>query len=298
VSSPRAADGRQILDWKEWLLLIALYTTTVVVFFVIPVRNEFSSVLLGSAVFRHDAVLNAGILEWGYRSLWSSTLHVFDWPAGYPFANALAGTENLIGWQLFYSPMRAAGATVAASYNFALLASLVVSGIACAALARRYGVSRFGAAVAGFAFAFNPFHLEHTIHLQTMAVCWSPFAILALDMTLEKHSVRALVLLGTSFVLTVLCGMYFGIFLSIVLIGYAIAAWSAGRYRLEWRGVRDLMRVGVAATAVVFPLIWHYVTFARSFGAYPHSSAELALSSPVELRELLGWLLTRRQELA
>ena len=74
-----------------------------------PPLADFNGILIGSAVYNHDAVLNAGILEWGYRSLWTSGLHVFDWPAGFPLKNGLAGTENLLGWQLIYSPMRAIG---------------------------------------------------------------------------------------------------------------------------------------------------------------------------------------------
>jgi hypothetical protein len=262
-----------------YLSLIALYAVTIAVFFVAPVGSRYGDVLLGSAVFRHDAVLNAGILEWGFRSLWSTRLHFFDWPAGYPLHNALAGTENLSGWQFLYSPLRALGATVAAAYNTALLFSILISGLGSAALARRFGASEFGAAIAGFAFAFNPFHIDHMIHLQTMAICWSPFALLGLDMVLERPSMRALSLLGASFVMTVLCGMYFGVFLAMVLVSYSVIAWITRRCNFSFLILRDLAITALVCAVIVSPVLIHYFEFVRSFGAYPHSGEELALSS-------------------
>jgi hypothetical protein len=274
-----AEKGEYLTRPVYYAALFALYATTIAVFFIIPVGRNFGGVLLGSAVFRHDAVLNAGILEWGYRSLWSSRLHFFDWPAGFPLRNALAGTENLFGWQFVYSPLRVLGASVAGAYNAALLSSLLISGIGAASLARHYGASQFGGAIAGLAFAFNPFHVDHMIHLQTMSVCWSPFALLGLDMVLAKSSVRAHVMLGAGFMMTVLCGMYFGVFLTMVLIMYALITWIAGRQAFSWVIVRDLALTALVCGLMLSPILIHYVEFARAYGAYPHSSFELSLAS-------------------
>jgi hypothetical protein len=264
---------------RFYAALIALYTVTILLFFVAPVGSGYGDVLLGSAVFRHDAVLNAGILEWGFKSLWSPHLHFFDWRAGYPVHDALAGTENLSGWQIFYSPLRAIGTNVAAAYNTTLLSSLLISGVGLAALARRFGVSQFGSAFAGFAFAFNPFHVDHMIHLQTMAICWSPIALLALDMVLENRSRKGLALLGFSFLMTVLCGMYFGVFLTIVLILYSAIAWITKRYEFSLAVLRDLIITALLCGVILSPVLIHYFEFARSYGAYPHKGQELTSSS-------------------
>ena len=74
LEEPRR-DGRLIIA------AVALYAFAVIVYFVLPSGAVFNRVLIGSAVYNHDAVLNAGILEWGYRSLWTPGLHFFDWPA-------------------------------------------------------------------------------------------------------------------------------------------------------------------------------------------------------------------------
>jgi hypothetical protein len=194
-------------------------------------------------------------------------------------SNGLAGTENLLGWQLFYAPLRLAGAHVATSYNVALLASFIISGIGCAALARRLGATAPGSVIAGFVFAFNPFHVDHAIHIQTMAICWSPIAILGLDMALEKSSIRGLALLFAGFVWTFLSGMYFGIFLSIVLVLYVLAALIFGRYPFNLRALATIAVTMILAGAILSPLFLHYLDFAKSFGAYPHSKAELSSAS-------------------
>lgn len=245
----------------------------------LPAGAHFSGILIGSALFNHDAVLNAGILEWGYRSVWTPGLHVFDWPAGFPVRNGLAGTENLLGWQLMYSPMRAIGLSVPASYNITILSSLVVAGTTCAALSRRLGASAPAALIGGFIFAFNPFHIDHLIHIQTMAVCWSPLAILGLDMSLENRSTRGLMFLVVGILMTVWSGMYFAVFLAGVLPAYAVLAWLTGRHRFSKQAVT---RIGVAVLVcivVLVPIILAYLEFAREYGRYPHSESELALSA-------------------
>ncbi|MEO7368991.1 MAG: hypothetical protein ABIZ36_13630 [Gemmatimonadaceae bacterium] len=266
--------------------LLCLYSLVAIVFFVVPVRHNFGDVLLGTGTYRHDAVLNAGILEWGFRSIWTPNMHFFDWPPGFPLKGTLAATENLAGWQIIYTPLRAAGITVAASYNAALLASLAVSGVGCSLLASRLGSSQLGAAIGGIIFAFNPFHVDHMIHLQTMAVCWSPFALLGLDMALENRSLRGLLVLAVSLVMTVLSGMYFGVFLVFILPAYAGLCWVTGRYGFSLKTAASIgLTCGVCVLALL-PVIAPYFRYAGLYGDYPHSRAEVSLSA-LSLRSLL-----------
>jgi len=275
------------IERRVWYAtLLSSYALLAIVLFVLPVRHSFSEVLLGTGTYRHDAVLNAGILEWGFRSLWSPALRFFDWPPGFPLHGTLAATENLIGWQILYSPLRAAGASVAASYNTVLLSSLAISATGCAALAQRFGASRIAAAIGGIAFAFNPFHVDHMIHLQTMAVCWSPFAILGVDMALEDGSIKGLLLVAGAFAMTVLSGMYFGVFLVFVLPAYAILCWLTGRFRFSASTATTIGLTCLISGVLLLPVVRPYLDYVRSYGRYPHSGAEVSLSA-LSLRSLL-----------
>ncbi|MEO5902451.1 MAG: hypothetical protein ABIQ55_00380 [Gemmatimonadaceae bacterium] len=276
-----------LIESKVWYaILICLYALLTIVFFVFPVLGHFGEVLLGTGTYRHDAVLNAGILEWGYRSIWSSDLRLFDWPPGFPLRGTLAATENLVGWQLFYSPLRAFGASVAASYNVALLSSLVISAAGCAALSQRLGSSRVGAGFGGIVFAFNPFHVDHMIHLQTMAVCWSPLALLGLDMALETGSIRGLMTMAVSIVMTVLSGMYFGVFLALILPTYAILCWLTGRHPFSVSTSRAILVACLISAVIISPILRPYLSYMHAYGRYPHSGAEVLLSA-LSLRSLL-----------
>lgn len=277
--------------------LASLYASLAIAFFVLPVGAHFGDVLLGTGTYRHDAVLNAGILEWGFRSIWSSDLRFFDWPPGFPLKGTLAATENLVGWQVFYTPMRALGAGVAASYNAALLASLVISGAGCAALSLRLGASKTGAAIGGIVFAFNPFHLDHMIHLQTMAVCWSPLALLGLDMALENGSLKGLLIMGGAIIMTVLSGMYFGVFLVLVLPLYAFLCWITGRHKFSATNAAAVAVACMISGVLLTPILLHYLGYVQSYGRYPHSAEEVSLSA-LSLRSLLQtpvWLTSWRE---
>ena len=120
-----------------WPMAAAVYFVTAIVYFAVPIWRTFDESLLGSMLFAPDNVLNAGILEWGYQAMRSSALHLFDWPAGYPQTNTLAGTENLIGWQAMFLPQRLLGLGVVTAYNVCVILSFVISGLAGNLVARR-----------------------------------------------------------------------------------------------------------------------------------------------------------------
>lgn len=266
-----------------YVILTAIYGATAVAWFVLPIASRFSRVLVGSAQYAPDAILNTGVLEWVYGSLRSSR-HLFDWTAGFPLSNSLALTENLIGWQLFYFPLRALGLGIVASYNVVLLLSFVISGLTAAALCRRLGASRGGAAIGGFVFAFVPFHVTHSIHLQTMGVCWTPLGLVFLDRILERGRWRDAAGLAAVFVMTALSSIYFAVFLAIVIVLYVVCCWAFGRYTLSLSTVGKLAAAGVASVIVLTPLILHYVRFVSSHGRFEHPTALVAALS----MELLG----------
>lgn len=249
-----------------WTIAIpGTYALTAFMYFVIPLLPRWGSALLGTALFAPDAVLNAGILEWGYRSLWSSSLAVFDWPAGFPVRNTLANVEHLLGWQIGYSALRSLGVTIAGAYNTLLLVSFVISGLGAALLARRFGASTGGAWVAGLVFAFAPFHVNHAVHLQTMSIAWSPFAILFLDRFLDQRRFIDAAGIAIAYVLSVLSGMYFAVLLPLILTTYTVLAFALRRHRFDWRAIGGLIMAMLVSVAVLSPVLLPYVRFTREF---------------------------------
>jgi hypothetical protein len=258
------------------LALIAFYSSVGIAYLVLPIIREFGGVLLGSRLLSTDVFLNAGILEWGYHSLFSSTRHFFDWNAGFPLSYTLAVTENLVGWQLFYYPLRLLGLGVPAAYNTVLLVSLLIAGIGSALLARRLGASRWGAALAGLVFGYGPFHLDNIMHLQTMAVCWIPFAILFLDRYLEKPTSRDALGLVACVVMTVLSGIYIGVFLAITLPLYVLVSVAVKRHRWSRKTGVGLLQIGIVSAVAIIPISIPYIRFETAHGSYGASAKTLA----------------------
>src|SRR5438093_1097290 len=252
-----------------WAAATLTYASRAVWDFVIPLGRRFGEKLLGTALFAHDSIFNAGILEWGYRSLWSKSRRVFEWTAGFPLHDSLATTENLIGWQLFYTPLRLLGCGPVAAYNTLIVVSFVLSGLGAALLARRFGVERGGAVIAGFIFAFVPFHLNHVIHIQTMAVCYCPFALYFFDRFLSRTSLRATLGLAAFFLVTVLSGIYIGLFLLLVLALYAIVCWSLSRPPFRPQTAARLAGIALVCAGLLLPVALPYLRFGSEHG-YRH----------------------------
>jgi hypothetical protein len=256
--------------------LVALYTIVVFVYLVLPVVKSFGEVLLGSRLLAVDSLLASGIMEWGFQSLYSPTLHFFDWNAGFPLHNTLAITENLLGWQIFYSPLRWLGVGVPAAYNVTLLFSLVISSTGAALFSQRLGASRLGAAAAGLMFGLGPYHLANLMHIQTMSVCWVPFAFLSLDRYLEYRRVRDAVLLTVFSVLTALSGVYFGVFLALMVVIYVICSRLFRRFTGYRSSLVGLAIVGACTAIILSPVIYHYVAFIAANGSYREPVANIA----------------------
>ncbi len=277
-------------DFLTWAAATLVYAATAIADFVLPLGRHFGERLLGTALFAPDPILNAGILEWGYRSLWSPGRHIFEWTAGFPLHDSLATTENLIGWQILYTPLRLASCGPVAAYNLLLVVSFVLSGLGAALLARRLGADRWGAVIAGFVFAFVPFHLNHVIHIQTMAVCYCPFALYFLDRFLFEATVRNAVGLSVSCLMTALSGIYFAVFLLGVLPLYAALGWILKRHRFTLRTTEGLLGAGLACAVLLLPVVLPYVRFGSEH-VYHHSEQTVTRFS-IELAALAkvpGW---------
>lgn len=269
---PAATDARPV--WLTWVSMAAAYLAIVAVYILIPLGSRFADHLLGTSVFAPDAVLNLGILEYGLKRLTSDPLHFFDWTAGFPLENMLAGTEHLLGWQLLYAPLRLTGLGPVAAYNVLIISSLLISAVGAALLARQLGADLGGAWIAGFVFAFAPFHLSHAVHLQTLGVCWSPFAVLFLDRLLGFGKWRDAVGLGVAYVLSMLCAMYFAAFLLLVLSAFVLVCYAAGRHPVRLQPLARTGTVAAVTAIMLMPIALPYLHFAREHG-FQHAPDEL-----------------------
>ena len=261
------------------------------VWLVAPLGSSAGSALLGSSFYIPDDLLNLAILEWGRVSLVTGQWNVFQWPAGFPITNSLAGTETLLGWQWLYTPARAVGLSMVGAINLCVIVSFGISGAAAALMAGELGVPVRGTVVAGLVFALSPLHVGLMIQFQSLALCWLPLTFWSLHRFLVTEHRSYVYLLAFSVVLTSLSSMYYGIFS--VLLGFlwiVIDAFSTRR--LPNRAVRNgLFLAGALMLMTMLPVVLHYLQFARTQGFnYPLSQHVARSLSLVQLTQMPDWL--------
>jgi len=221
-------------------------------------------VLAGSNVAhdRGDPLLVTWILWWTSHTVPLSAAW-WNAPAFYPSGGVLAFSENLLSLAPLTAPVMWITHSPVLAYNLAYLASYVLSGLAAYFLGFVVTRSHAGAFVAAVAFAFAPYRLSHTQHLQLLSSYWMPVAVAALHLFLERPLWRWATLFSVAWVLQALASGYYLFFLSTFAVLW-MAWFLPGRM-----SVRDATRLVVtwAAGAVLLaPILLGYRSIQASYG--------------------------------
>src|SRR4051812_45632256 len=169
---------------RDWRLTLAYVTALLAV---LTCAYTWPLVLHAPSAVAHDRgdpLLVTWILWWSTHAV-PLTAAWWNAPAFYPATGVFAFSENLLGLAPITAPIIAVTHSPLAAYNTAFLLSYAASGLTAYFLAfvltRRHDASF----VAGAAFAFAPYRLSHTQHLQLLSSYWMPVAVAALHKYLE-----------------------------------------------------------------------------------------------------------------
>ena len=225
-----------------------------------------------------DPLLVSWILWWSTHAV-PLTAAWWNAPAFYPSPGVLAFSENLLGLAPITAPVIALTHSPLAAYNAAFLLSYLFSGLAAYWLAfvltRRHDASFVAAA----AFAFAPYRLSHTQHLQLLSSYWMPVAIGALHQYVAAPRWRWAALFAASWLLQALACGYYLFFLSIFVLLW-VAWFGSGRLaRREWVRLAGAWFVAVCLLAPVllgYRSIHGFYGFKRSPVEVVNYSADIA----------------------
>ncbi|MBM4370221.1 MAG: hypothetical protein FJ098_01105 [Deltaproteobacteria bacterium] len=147
-------------------------------------------------------------------------------------------------------------------YNLLMLSSFPVGGLGAYLLARRF-LRRDGAAfLAGFVFAFNPFHFAHSLHhLDVSSIQYLPFAVLFYLRCREAPRLRNVLLAALFVVAATLSSFYFLPQLMLFVLADVVFRSVAAR-RVDRAGLRAAILAGGLAVLLLSPLL---VMMAREF---------------------------------
>ena len=206
---------------RAWILSIACYLALTIAF-TWPVLLHMRSVLPHDAA---DPALNTWILWWDAHVM-PLTTRWWNAPIFWPVNGALAFSEHLVGISVFTTPMQWLGASGLTAYNAAFVASFPLAAVAMHLLTFSLVRRHDAAAVSSLIFAFNPYRLGQTAHIQMMWGFWMPFALWAAHRYIETRRAVWLAAFAASWVLQALangyCLLFFPVLLACWVVWFAV----------------------------------------------------------------------------
>src|SRR6266545_2060197 len=146
-----------------------------------------------------DSVLNMWILSWDceqFRGIlqghYSHLRHFFDANIFHPAPLTLAYSEHLVPQALQIFPIYALTRNPILCYNLLFLSTFVLSGLGMFLFARELTGSIAAAFIGGLLFAFAPYRVPQSSHLQVLSSQWMPFALYGFRRYVDGGRLRAL----------------------------------------------------------------------------------------------------------
>lgn len=221
-----AIRGKSFLLWKMGLFPLLFYFAGF-------------CLLTYPAMFRFRTDLFADDGD-GFQSLWNlwwvrkaiTQLHQSPWHTTYlhwPYGITLLG-HNLNSFNGFITILLPKSLPLYEDYNFTVIFSFVVAGLAAFHLAHHLTKSYWASIIAGCLFTYSSFHFTHLEgHLQMVSVEWIPLFVLLWYKLVSRPSLRGACAAALALFLVLLCDYYF--FFYCVLTAVIILGWRAAHHR-------------------------------------------------------------------
>jgi len=212
-----------------------------------------------------DSILNMWILSWDGEQIrrilagdFSRIATFFDANIFHPAPLALAYSEHLIPQAIQIFPVWLISGNPILCYNLLFLSSIVLAGLGMYLLVRELTGNTLAAFIAGLLFAFAPYRLPQSGHLQVLTSQWMPFVLYGL---LRYFHTRRLRPLGGATLALVAQNLSSGYYLLFFMpFAVAFALWQVARLGL-WRNRRmwlELSGAAVAVAAMTAPFLLPY----------------------------------------
>jgi hypothetical protein len=218
----------------------------------------------GSAVFdADDAYFNIWRISWVAHQLPLAPAQLFDANIFHPAPHVLTGSDAMLLPSLLGAPALWLGAHPVLVSNALLLLAILTSGVGAYVLAQRLAGDRRAAVLAGVIFAFAPYRVAHSAHLELQWVAWMPLGLWALHRLVEHPRVSAGLFLGAFVALQGLSSIYYVVFFC-VYISVIFFPLMSRADRRQWRQViQGGALAAVVAASVLLPYARSYWSSAR-----------------------------------
>ena len=137
-----------------------------------------------------DPLFNLVILKWDMDQLRLGLPDLWNPPFFHPTEGVLALSDHLLGPAVVALGLTELGASPVAAYNLLLLASFAGCALAAHAVLRAAGLGRTAAFAGGVVYAFSPWRLSQTPHLQVLLAAFVPLVLWSFDRLLARPGWR------------------------------------------------------------------------------------------------------------
>jgi hypothetical protein len=165
-----------------------------------------------------DSVFNLWVLKWGAHQIRLGLPDFWNANIFYPTRGALTFSDHLIGPAFQLALFELVIPNAVAGYNFLFVTSFIASALATAWVARKSGASVLAALLAGWAFAFSPFRLQHLNHIQLLIAQWLPLTLWHWDRLLAERTPGNAVRFALLYLLHVTGGCYLAYMIHIPML--------------------------------------------------------------------------------
>jgi hypothetical protein len=239
-----------------------------------------------------DPLLTTWFLWWSSTQAVALTDRWWNAPMFYPATGVLAFSEHLLGLTPIAAPLILLTGQPLIGHNVAFIATFVLSALGAHWLAYTLTGRHDVSVLAALAFAFAPYRLPQTPHIQVLASHWTPICLAALHHYDRTARPRWAVAAAAAWVLQALSCGYYLMFVA-VLGGLWFLWFGAGRWTLR--------QIAIAAAAfgcgalLLAPFLLGYQTILhdtynlrRGIGEIRFFSADIAALLYAS-DELLAW---------
>lgn len=213
-----------------------------------------------------DPLENTWVLVWNAHQLVLDPLQVYNANIFYPFPDSLAFSESQFASSVLALPIFFATGNAILAYNLVFCAAFVLTGFTTYLLA--YDITRHPAAaiLAGFAFAFWSYPLNHLSHLNLVTLQYVPLVFFSLRRALRSGQWKYALLFGISVTAQALSSWYAALMIALGAVLYGIYFVTAQRAVANWRGMVQLVLVLIPSVLLIGVIAVPYFQVNRAFG--------------------------------
>ena len=243
-------------DWRALLAIFGGYLALAVVF-TWPLALHLNDGAIQRGTLPVDAGQGVWNLWWARTALLQGAnpyeTHYLFYPLTVDlFYQTLSLPNALLAWPaLLISPLLA--------FNLLAIFSFGLGGLFAYRLARAVVPSRSAALLAGFVYAFTPYHSQRLWggSLELIAVQWIPLYILFLMRALHRRTLGSAVLASLALLLTTLASQYYGLYCAIYTVGHVgLALILLPSWRARLAGLATASGIGAFWLIGLLPFIW------------------------------------------